>query len=466
MPREDAPKRPVGERVNDHREIELRLDDEHLERQAARCTDCGVPFCHTFGCPLKSYVPDWNDMVARGHWRRAIEIMHLRNPFPEITGRVCPALCEAACTLSINQSAVSVRQIELQIVERAWENGWIVPERPAQVTGRKVAIVGSGPAALAAAQALARLGHQPVVFERANKVGGILRYGIPDFKLEKWVLDRRLAQLQEEGVVFETGVSVGEDISVRYLRRSFDAVLITAGAGVPRDLDAPGRALTGISFAMDYLIRQNRINAGEKVPVNASLDARDKHVVVIGGGDTGSDCVGTAQRQGAKSITQIELLPEPPVQRDITNPWPLWPKTLRTSTSHEEGCNRLWSVQTKEFTGSDGQLTGLRCIKLEWTEPDNQGRAQFREIPGTEFDLPAGLVLLALGFVRVEHGPLVRDLELGVDSRGNILVNSEMATTADGVFAAGDAVHGASLVVRAIASGLDAAASINKYLVG
>ncbi len=462
--REDAPKRTVAERTRDFGEVELHIPERRLELQAARCMDCGIPYCHTFGCPVRNLIPDWNEMVCRGHWRRALDLLHATNNLPEITGRVCPAPCEPACTLAINQPAVSIRQIELQIVERGWEKGWIKPRPAAVKSGKKVAVVGSGPSGLPAAQQLVRAGHDVVLYERADRIGGILRYGIPDFKLEKWVLDRRLGQMQAEGIVFETGVDVGEDLSVRYIDKNFDAVVIAAGARVPRDLDVPGRDLDGIHLAMQYLSQQNRVNAGETISTAERIDAKGKNVVVIGGGDTGADCVGTARRQGAKQIVQIELLPEPPAERTPGNPWPEWPQTLRTSSSHEEGCERRWSVLTKECVGEDGRLKKLRCAKLEWGAPDETGRASFKEIPGSEFALDADLVLLAMGFLRVEHASLKQDFELATDERGNLKVDANLMTSHPGVFAAGDAVLGASLVVRAIYLGRQAAAAVDAYL--
>ena len=462
--REDAPKRPVDARVRDFAEVELHILPRRLELQGARCMDCGIPYCHTFGCPVANLIPDWNEMISRGHWRRALDLLHATNNLPEITGRVCPAPCEAACTLAINQPAVAIRQIELQIVERGWEEGWIQPEPAPVKTGKKVAIVGSGPSGLPAAQQIARAGHEAVLFERADRIGGILRYGIPDFKLDKSVIDRRMEQMRAEGVVFETGVDVGEDLSVRYIDRNFDAIVIAAGARVPRDLDAPGRGLDGIHFAMQYLAQQNRLNAGDAIPDDERISAKDKNVVVIGGGDTGADCVGTARRQGAKQIVQIELLPEPPADRTPDNPWPEWPNTLRTSSSHEEGCDRRWSILTKECVGEDGRVKKLRCVKLDWGEPDADGRRSFTEVPGSEFEIDADLVLLAMGFLRVEHGSLKQDFGLATDARGNLLVDENLMTSRPGVFAAGDAVLGASLVVRAIHLGRRAAAAVNDYL--
>jgi len=463
-PQEPPPYRPVEERVHDYQEVEQFLPTERLEIQAARCMDCGIPYCHAIGCPVVNRIPDWNDMVYRKQWRKALTLLHATCNLPEITGRVCPAPCEAACTLAINQPPVTIRHIELQIVEMGWREGWIRPEPALRKTGKKVGIIGSGPAGLAAAQQLARTGHEVVVFEKAGLVGGLLRYGIPDFKLEKWVIDRRLEQMRTEGVVFETSVNAGTDISVRYLRRTFDALVIAAGATVPRDLPVPGRELPGIHYAMDFLTQQNMMIGGEEVPEQGRITAAGKRVVVIGGGDTGSDCVGTSRRQGAREIHQFELLPEPPEERSPSNPWPTWPVIMRTSSSQQEGCTRLWSVSTKEFLGGPDGVERLRCVPLDWSEPDRNGRSTFREIPGSEFTLQADLVLLAMGFVHVEHGPLVRDLDLALDSRGNLVVDSDLMTTAPGVFAAGDSMVGASLVVRAIDFGRKAAAGVNRYL--
>ena len=494
--RQDAPKRPVEERVADYQEEEQALAAPDLEVQASRCMDCGIPYCHALGCPLSNRIPEFNDMVHRKQWQRALAILEAGNNFPEITGRVCPAPCEAACSLSINAKPVTVRQIELALVERGWREGWILPQPPARKTGRRAAIIGSGPAGLAAAQQLARAGHDVVVFEKSPRPGGILRYGIPDFKLEKWVLDRRIEQLQTEGVAFETGVEVGADISFQYLRKKFQAICIAAGARAPRDLVIPGRGYEGIHFAMDYLVQQNRRNAGETLPHAEEIIARNKDVVVVGGGDTGSDCVGTARRQGARSITQIELLPEPPAERAADNPWPTWPIILRTSTSHEEGCTRLWSILTKEFLGLGVKVRGLRCVRIHWSAADESGlatlarpqavpwpaasppgtatgravadwqagRRTFKEAPGTEFELKADLVLLALGFLHVEHGPVVEQLGLATDEGGNLVVDANFQTSAPGVFAAGDTVAGASLVVRAIAQGRQMAAAVDAFL--
>jgi NAD(P)H-dependent glutamate synthase small subunit len=464
--RQDPPKRPVEERIQDYQEFAGPLPLPELEVQAARCMDCGIPFCHVYGCPVKNLIPDWNDMVYKRKWRRALGLLHATNNLPEITGRVCPAPCEPACTLAINQPAVTIKQIELQIVERGWEEGWIEPEPAHTKTGKKIAIAGSGPAGLAAAQQLARRGHEVVVFEKSDRIGGLLRYGIPEFKLEKWVIDRRIEQMIAEGIVFETGVEAGVDISGRYMRRTFDAILLTTGAGVPRDLKVPGRELGGIHFAMEFLVQQNRRNEGELLPREKEIFATGKNVVVVGGGDTGSDCIGTARRQGAREIVQIEILSKPPAERLADNPWPTWPHTLSVSSSQEEGCERLWNVATTGFVGKEGSVQSLRCVRVEWSDPDEAGQRTLREIPGSDFEINAELVLLAMGFLHIEHGLLVRELELETDDRGNLRVDTNFMTPVPGVFAAGDSVMGASLVVRSIDSGRLAAAAIDGYLSG
>mgnify|MGYP006277367185 CR=1 FL=1 len=461
-PREEAPKRLVHQRVKDYREFEQLMSDGKIKEQAARCMDCGVPSCHTYGCPVENRIPDFNDLVYRNHWKRALEVLHSTNNFPEVTGRVCPAPCETSCTLGINQPPVNIKHIELQIIERGFQEGWVIPEPPPLKTGKRVAVVGSGPAGMAAAQQLARCGHEVVLMERADRIGGLMRYGIPDFKMEKWIIDRRMEQMHAEGVIFETGVEVGVDISVRYLQRSFDGVVITAGATVARDLDVPGRDLQGVHYAMDFLTQQNRRVAGDEVR-ESPISAKDKHVVVIGGGDTGSDCVGTSIRQGARSVTQIELLPLPPKERIPRNPWPEWPNTLRTSSSHQEGCEREWAVMTKGFNGKNGAVQALQAARLEWKQ-DNHGTWKMNEIVKSDFRLNADLVLLAMGFLYVEPGPLVQDYGLDLDSRGNVIVDRHFMSSVPGVFAAGDAVLGASLVVRAIFQGRQAAAGLDAYL--
>ncbi|NOY82976.1 MAG: glutamate synthase subunit beta [Kiritimatiellaeota bacterium] len=464
--RVDPPKRPKTERVRDFAEVELPLDPEQLQIQAARCMDCGIPFCHMSGCPLRNVIPDFNDMVYRGQWRRALELLHSTNNFPEITGRICPAPCEAACTLSINQPAVTIRQIERQIVERGWETGWIVPEPPAHPSGRRVAVVGSGPAGLAAAQQLTRAGHETTLFEADDRVGGTLRYGIPDFKLDKRVLDRRIAQMSAEGLRIETGVRIGEDISTHYLRRSFDAVLLAGGARTPRDLRIPGRDLKGIHFAMDFLTQQNRRNAGDALPPGTEIRADGKRVLVIGGGDTGSDCVGTALRQGAVDVVQIEIMPQPPVERSPDTPWPLWPHQLRTSSSHEEGGKRLWSVLSKEFVGENNRVAGVRAAKVEWTKAPTTGQMSFREVPGTDFLIETDLILLAMGFTKEGSAEILRGYGVEVDCAGRVVLDAAGMTTLPGVFVAGDLAAGASLVVRAIADGRRVAELIDRFLAG
>ncbi len=459
--RQQAGHRSVEERIKDFLEIDLPLTPDQIHQQAARCMDCGVPFCHGAGCPLKSSIPDINDLIYKGRWQQACQMIHLTNNFPEITGRVCPALCEAACTLSINDEPVLIRHIEYQIVERGFEQGWIKPLPPVRRTGRHIAIVGSGPAGLAAAQQLTRLGHNVVVFEKDEKLGGLLRYGIPDFKLEKRIIDRRLKQLMAEGVEFQTAVDVGEDISARYLRKMFDCVCMAMGAGQPRDLNVSGRGYENIVFAMDYLTSQNKICAGEPPAESAKLTAKNKVVVVIGGGDTGSDCVGTARRQGAKQIYQLEILPKPPDARPDDTPWPMWPRIMRTSSSHEEGCERIWSAMTKRFSGVEIRVSRMECCKVEWVRQDSQWK--IKELPGTDFILPADMVILALGFEHVVYNGLIKSLGFRLDEQGNIAVDNYQ-TSEPWIFAAGDAVNGASLVVRAIHSGREAAAAIDRWL--
>ena len=455
--RMDPPKRTVDERIKDFKEFESKLSERELEVQAERCMNCGIPFCHTMGCPVYNRIPDWNALVFRGKWKMALELLHSTNNFPEITGRLCPAPCEPACTLSINQPAVTIRHIELQLVERGWSEGWIQPEPAENKSEKRIAIIGSGPAGLAAAQQLARAGHEIVVFEKADRPGGLLRYGIPDFKMEKRVIDRRIEQMQKEGVIFENSVDAGTDLSVRYMKRSFDAIIIATGAHVQRDIQIPGRDLKNLHFAMDFLVQQNHIIAGDAVPEKQHINAKNKNVVVIGGGDTGADCVGTARRQGAKHVIQIEILPKPPVERAPHNAWPIWPNVLRTSSSHEEGCERLWSIATKEFSGNR-RIEKMSCVKLKWDDHQLNGRRTYQEITGSEFEIQADLVLLALGFVHVEHSLLIKDFNLETDDRKNIRVDSNYMTSVPGVFAAGDCVTGASLIVRSIYQGREAAA--------
>ncbi len=459
--RQEVEHRLVEERIHDFGELELPLTPEQIHQQTARCMDCGIPFCHGAGCPLKNSVPDINELVYEDKWEQACQLLHSTNNFPEITGRVCPAPCEAACTLSINDEPVLVRHIEFQIVERGFKEGWIKPLPAAQKTGKRVAIIGSGPAGLAAAQQLTRAGHSIIVFEKDGQIGGLLRYGIPDFKLAKSIIDRRLKQLTAEGIEFQTGVNVGEDTSARYLKKMFDCVCLAMGAGQPRDLNIVGRGYENILFAMDYLKTQNKICSGEEIDESVIITAKNKAVVVIGGGDTGSDCVGTARRQGAKEIHQLEILPKPPQSRPPDTPWPMWPRIMRTSTSHEEGCKRQWSVMTKKFSGVETRVNQLHCCRVEWFRKDSSWK--FKELPGTEFTLDADMVLLATGFLHVPHNGLVKEFGLKLDESGNVAVDNYQTSQPE-VFAAGDTVDGASLVVQAIDSGRQAAAAIDNWL--
>jgi glutamate synthase (NADPH/NADH) small chain len=456
--------RPIAERLKDYREIIVLPAQEELSRQGGRCMDCGIPFCHAMGCPVYNLIPEWNDLVYHGKWQEAYWRLEMTNNLPEITGRICPAPCETGCTLSINDSPVTIKQIELAIIENAFKQGWVVPRPPSIETGKKIAIIGSGPAGIAAAQELRRLGHAVTVFEKADRIGGILRYGIPDFKLEKWVIDRRIEQLLSEGVEFETGVHIGDDLSAKYLKRTFDVVLLTMGAGAARDLNVPGRDLRGIHYAMDYLIQSNRLVAG--LPVDGEIiSAKGKNVVVIGGGDTGSDCVGTANRQGAKKVYQFEILPKPMEWGESFNPsWPNWPQILRTSSSHEEGCARDWNVLTQKFTGTSGQVETMHFAKVKWGALAAGKPPAMSVEPNTETALQVDLVLLAMGFLHVEHNKLLDELQVAFDNRGNIQTNKRYETSVPGVYAAGDAGIGASLVVRAIFHGREAAKSISEYL--
>ncbi|MBN2552153.1 MAG: glutamate synthase subunit beta [Spirochaetales bacterium] len=482
-PRLNSRCRPVEQRIQDYREVGLPAEERQLRQEGSRCMDCGTPFCHCFGCPLINLIPEWNDAVYHDRWYEAWFRLELTNNFPEITGRVCPAPCEASCTLAINAEPVAVREIERGIIEKAFREGWVRPRKPAHETGRRVAVIGSGPAGLAAAQILRRRGHRVSLFEKADRIGGILRYGIPDFKLEKWILDRRLEQMAAEGVEFETDVLIGEDLSLRYLRRKYDAVLLALGAGKPRDLPVSGRGYEGIHFAMEFLTQSNRAVAGDPAP-DEVISAAGKRVLVIGGGDTGADCVGTAIRQKARSVTQVEILPRPPEWSEPWNPqWPFWPHRLRSSSSHEEGCERLWSINTVQFSGGyDPRVQKAHLNRVEWKPPetDRSGaaaaipagaasvgappRLQPVEIPESEFELDVDLVLLALGFLHVEHGPLIEQLGIELDERGSIKVDDRYQTSIRGIFAAGDCHSGASLVVRAIDHGRRAAAAMDAYL--
>ncbi len=456
------PARPVEERTRDYRHVYTGYPADELTRQGARCMDCGVPFCHQ-GCPLGNLIPDWNDLVYRGAWRAALDRLHQTNNFPEFTGLLCPAPCEGACVLGINKDPVTIKAIELAIVDRAFAEGWITPEPPALRTWKKVAVVGSGPAGLAAAAELNRAGHSVTVYEKADRIGGLLRYGIPEFKMEKRVLDRRLALLEAEGVVFRAGVEVGVDITADDLRRSFDAVLLAGGAGQPRDLTVPGRDLHGVHFAMDYLEQQNRRCQGDALDDRVAISAAGKHVVIIGGGDTGADCLGTAHRQGAVSVAQFELLPAPPSERAGDNPWPLWPQVFRVSSAHEEGGARHYAVATTSFTGdADGRVRLLHGHKV--TRQTVEGRPVFTAEPGTEFSMSADLVLLAMGFTGPARVRLLDDLDLRLTERGTVWRDEDWMTSARGVFAAGDMQRGQSLIVWAIADGRQAAAAIDRYV--
>jgi glutamate synthase (NADPH) small chain len=456
--RELPERRPPAERIKDWFEIYKPLAEPSLQAQAARCMDCGVPFCHT-GCPLTNLIPDWNDMVYRGRWQEAVRQLHATNNFPEFTGRICPAPCEASCVLGINEPAVTIKQIEKTIIDRAFEAGLIQPEPPAQRTGKRVAIVGSGPAGLAAAQQLARAGHDVTVFEKNDRIGGLLRYGIPNFKMEKHLIDRRLEQMRAEGVKFQTSAHVGQNIPVEELRKQYAAILLAGGAEQPRNLPVPGRELKGVHLAMEFLPQQNRRCEGDTVPDDGAILATGKRVVIIGGGDTGADCVGTSHRQGALSVTQFELLPKPPDTRSPSTPWPLWPMQLRVESSHEEGGVRVWSVSTVEFTGdADGCVRQLHAVRVG-------PPPRFEPIPASAFTLDADLVLLAMGFLGPVRNGMIEQLGVELDQRGNVATTNHM-TSVPGVFAAGDMRRGQSLVVWAIAEGRKAARDIDVYLMG
>jgi glutamate synthase (NADPH/NADH) small chain len=453
----------VEDRVRHWREFYDPVPEAAVRTQAARCMDCGVPFCQgDSGCPVRNIIPEWNGLVQRGEWREALESLQATNNFPELTGRLCPAPCESACVLGLVNEPVAIRHIEQTIADRGFAEGWVVPRPPRRNSGFKVAVVGSGPAGLAAAQQLRRAGHTVVVFEKKERVGGLLRYGIPEFKLEKSVLDLRLTQLEAEGVRFRTGIDVGEDITAQELRAEFDAVCVATGAGAARDLDVPGRPLEGVHLAMDFLTSQNRRLAGDAFTETVS-DARDRRVVIIGGGDTGSDCAGTCVRQGARSVRQFELLPQPPAGRAPTTPWPLWPMQLRTSHAHEEGCDREWSVATTAFSGEDGRVQRIHAARLE-RQVFADGHTDYARLPGTDFELEADLVLLAMGFTGPVKSRLLVDLAVELDGRGSIATDGAHRTSVPGVFAAGDAHRGASLIVWAIREGRDAADSIDSWL--
>ena len=456
--------RPIEVRVRDWKDVYLVESEAHVREQGARCMDCGIPFCHQ-GCPLGNLIPDWNDLTYRHRWEAASERLHATNNFPEFTGRLCPAPCEGSCVLGINDDPVTIKSIELAIVERAFEEGWIVPRPPAVRTGRRVAIVGSGPAGLAAADQLNHAGHQVTVFERADRIGGLLRYGIPEFKLEKRLLDRRLAIMEQEGVVFRSGVEIGVDLTASALRRAFDAMILCGGAGAPRDLQIPGRELEGIHFAVEYLTQQNRRCEGDSIGDDPPISAEGKHVVIIGGGDTGADCLGTAHRQGARSVSQFELMPRPPDSRAADNPWPQWPAIFRTSAAHEEGGERLYSVSTERFV-SDGRGRVSAIQAVTGSLQHEGGRPRFVTNPGSGFEVPADLVLLAMGFVGPERGSLLSELGVRMTDRGTVWRDEQWMTSEDAVFTAGDMQRGQSLIVWAIAEGRSAARGVDQFLMG
>ncbi|MGE0450557.1 MAG: glutamate synthase subunit beta [Vicinamibacterales bacterium] len=462
--RKKHPARDVAERLRDWREVYLPYPDAVLKEQAARCMDCGIPFCHQ-GCPLGNLIPDWNDLVYRDRWRAAIDRLHATNNFPEFTGRLCPAPCEGACVLGINNDPVTIKSVEVSIIDRAFSEGWVVPTLPETRTGRSIAVIGSGPAGLAAAAQLNRAGHTVTVFERDDRIGGLLRYGIPEFKMEKRILDRRLALLMAEGISFRTNAHIGVNVPVEELRAQFDAIVLTGGATRPRDLHVPGRELKGVHFAMEYLTLQNRRNEGDQVPDAEFISAKGKHVIIIGGGDTGADCLGTAHRQGAASVHQLELLSRPPDDRPTENPWPQWPNVFRVSSAHEEGGERLYSISTQRFSGdASGQVTALHACHVEMVKKD--GRTEFVAVPGSEFELRADLVLLAMGFVGPESDTMLQRLGVKLTDRGNVWRDERWMTSVPGVFTAGDMQRGQSLIVWAIADGRSCARGVDEYLMG
>ena len=458
-------RRPAADRVKDYREFYHRWSDDAAREQGGRCMDCAVPFCHT-GCPLGNVIPEFNHFVYMGDWENALHTLLSTNNFPEFTGRICPAPCEASCVLSINADPVTIEYIEKEISDRGYEKGWIRPQPPAVRTGKRVAVVGSGPAGLAAAQQINRAGHWVTVFERAEYVGGLLALGIPDFKLDKEVLRRRLAIMEEEGITFETGVNVGVDLSADQLLDDFDAICLACGSTVPRDLPVPGRELDGVHFAMEYLTQQNRLNAGQQVSAEDRLTAEGKRVVILGGGDTGADCLGTAHRQGAELVNQYELLAEPPMNRPASNPWPQWPLILRSSAAHEEGGIRDYGILTKSFSGSDGKVEKLHAVRVEWSQPESGGRPEMTEVPNSEFEVETDLVLLAMGFLHPEHNGLLTQLGVELDPRGNVKIGPDRMSSVPGVFAAGDTARGQSLVVWAIAEGRETARAVDLFLMG
>ena len=459
--RETAKKRPVKTRINDSKEVYINLPEEKLREQGARCMECGIPFCN-WGCPVGNIIPDWNDMVYKHKWEKAYNRLILTNNFPEFTGRVCPAICEGSCTLGINNEPISIREIELSIIEKAFSSGWIKAALPRVRTGKKIVVVGSGPAGLATAAELNSVGHDVTVFERDDEIGGLLRYGIPDFKLDKSIVERRVTFMKDEGVNFETNVNVGVNYPVSKLLTDFDVVVLTGGSTTAKDLKVDGRQLRGIHFAKKYLQQQNRRVAKKEIGED-EINAKDKVVLVLGGGDTGSDCIGTAVRQGAKKVYQYDIMPKPPSQRDDSMPWPLFPKTLKTTTSHEEGCLRDWNITTNKFTGNDGAVTTLHAARVEWKE-NGSNSLQITNLKGSEFKLQVDLVILAMGFTGPQHEGMLDDIGVEFDERGNVLADEKFMTSVEGVFVAGDMRKGQSLVVWAINEGRSAAKSIDKYL--
>jgi glutamate synthase (NADPH/NADH) small chain len=466
--RKDRSYKPVEERIRDFREFMIPLSEQEISIQGARCMDCGIPFCHQ-GCPVNNIIPDWNDLVWKGEWERAIRVLHSTNNFPEFTGRICPAPCQEACTLNLQDQPVSIKSIECAIIDRAWENGWVKPQPAQHQTGKRAAVVGSGPAGMACAQQLARAGHAVTVFEKSDRIGGLLRYGIPDFKMDKRFIDQRVEQMLGEGVEFRTGVHVGVELPASQLLEEFDAVALTGGSEQPRELEVPGRDLEGVYFAMQFLPQQNRRVAGDNIPDADAILARDKHVIVIGGGDTGSDCIGTSIRQGCKSVTQLEILPRPPEKENKELTWPDWPNKMRTSSSQEEGAKRDWCVATKEFIGENGRVRRIRCVRVEW-EKGPKGAWNMSEVEGSEFELDADLVLLAMGFVHPVQQGMLEQMGVKFDSRGNVKGDTEgeqaYRTSIDKVFAAGDMRRGQSLVVWAIREGRQCARAIDEFLMG
>ncbi|MDH3986181.1 MAG: glutamate synthase subunit beta, partial [Gammaproteobacteria bacterium] len=453
---------PAADRVQHYKEFVIPLEENELSLQGARCMDCGIPFCHQ-GCPVNNIIPDWNDLVYQGNWQEALTVLHSTNNFPEFTGRICPAPCEAACTLNIDDNPVTIKTIECAIVDKGWEEGWIQPQIAAHKTGKRVAIVGSGPAGMAAAQQLARAGHEVDLYEKNDRIGGLMRYGIPDFKMEKNIIDRRVAQLQAEGVAFHTDTHIGETMPAKELLDAFDAVVLAGGSEHSRDLEVPGRELDGVHFAMSFLPQQNKRNEGETIDPAIALSASGKHVIVIGGGDTGSDCIGTSFRQGALSVTQLEILPQPPEKENKGLTWPDWPNKMRTSSSQDEGAVRDWSVATKSIDGKDGKVTAINCVRLDWKK-DNNGQWKMTEVEGSEFQLKADLVLLAMGFVHPLHAGMLEQLDLSLDPRGNVQANTEQyQTSTDKVFSAGDMRRGQSLVVWAIREGRQCARAVDEF---